>query len=110
MAAEPPLRTVAAFHCQQAVEKLLKGFLVLAARRFRKTHALSQLGAAAQASFADIAELVAAAEQWSDWVAIYRYPSEQGSDVAEPDDDELRRALAVIDALAARLRAARPQD
>ena len=27
----------AAFHCQQAIEKLLKGFLVLAGKRFRKT-------------------------------------------------------------------------
>src|SRR6266853_1004857 len=61
MAAEPPLRASAAFHCQQAVEKLLKGFLVLAAKRFRKTHSLAQLGAAAQASFPEIAELVAAA-------------------------------------------------
>jgi hypothetical protein len=31
-------------------------------------------------------------------------------DEPEPDDDELRRALATIDALAARLRAARRQD
>lgn len=29
---------------------------------------------------------------------------------AEPDGDELRRALAVIDALAVRLRAARPKE
>ncbi len=72
MAADPPLRASAAFHCQQAVEKLLKGFLVLAAKRFRKTHSLAQLGAAAQPpdgrpyepfrGFSDIAELVAAAE------------------------------------------------
>ena len=32
IAMEPPLRGVAAFHCQQAVEKLLKGFLTLAGR------------------------------------------------------------------------------
>jgi len=38
----------------------------------------------------------------------FRYPSENPP--AEPDDDESRRALAVIDALAARLRAARPAD
>jgi hypothetical protein len=64
-AADPPLRASAAFHCQQAVEKLLKGFLVLAAKRFRKTHSLAQLGAAAQASFPNIAELVASAEDWT---------------------------------------------
>lgn len=59
------LRGVAAFHCQQAVEKLLKGFLVLAAKRSRKTHSLAQLGSAAQARFPEIAGLVAAAKRWS---------------------------------------------
>ncbi len=108
MAAGPSLRGVAAFHCQQAVEKLLKGFLVLAAKRSRKTHSLTQLGAAAQAAFPDIADLVAAARSWSDWAIAYRYPSDEGPAEPEPDDDELRRALTTIDALAARLRAARP--
>ena len=110
LTADPPLRTSAAFHCQQAVEKLLKGFLVLAAKRFRKIHSLSQLGAAAQASFPDIAELVAAAENWTVWGVAYRYPLAEGPDEAAPGDDELQHALATIDALAARLRGARPHD
>ena len=38
MAVDPPLPEIAAFHCQQAVEKLLKGFLVLAGINFRRTH------------------------------------------------------------------------
>lgn len=109
LAAEPPLSESAAFHCQQAAEKLLKGFLVLAAKRFRKTHSLADLGAAATASFPDIAELVEVAQNWSDWVFVFRYPSDQSETVQGPDDQELRRALGVIDALAARLRAARPQ-
>ena len=99
LAADPPSREILAFHCQQAVEKLLKGFLVLAAKQFRKTHSLGQLGAAATASFPDIADLVAASENWSDWAVAYRYPS--GQDLAEPNDQELRGALSVIDALAA---------
>jgi HEPN domain-containing protein/predicted nucleotidyltransferase len=107
MAAEPPLRSIAAFHCQQAVEKLLKGFLTLAGKRSRKTHSLSQLGAAAQASFPELAELVAAVDNWSSWVADFRYP---GDPVPEPDDAELRRALDAIDRLAAQLRSHRPAD
>lgn len=110
LADEPALHGSAAFHCQQAVEKLLKGFLVLARKRSRKTHSQSDLGAMAEASFPDIAELVAAAENWSNWAVAYRYPAEEGDAPPEPDDDELRRALAVIDALAARLRAKRPQN
>jgi len=120
MTADPPLRASAAFHCQQAVEKLLKGFLVLAAKRFRKTHSLAQLGAAAQPPdgrpygpfrwFPDIAELVAAAENWTAWAVAYRHPLAEGRDETEPHDDEPQRALATIDALAARLRAVRHQD
>ena len=51
LALDPPVRGAAAFHCQKAIEKLLKGFLMLAGKRSRKTHSLGQLGAAAQESF-----------------------------------------------------------
>jgi HEPN domain-containing protein len=104
----PPEPGSAAFHCQQAVEKLLKGFLVLAGKRSRTTHSLAELGALAQPSFPDIADLVAVADGWSSWASDFRYPSENPP--PEPDDAELQRALAVIDPLAARLRAARPPD
>ena len=102
--AVPSLRPSAPFHCQQALEKLLKGFLTLAGKRGGKTHALDRLGAAAAKSFPEIEELVAAAKNWSDWAFLYRYPSDKAPPV--PDENELRRALDVIDELAARLRAA----
>ena len=70
IAMEPPLRGIAAFHCQQAVEKLLKGFLTLAGKRGRKTHAL---GAAAARRFPEIKAFVAAAEGWSGWAVDFRY-------------------------------------
>jgi uncharacterized protein len=105
--AVPSLRPSAAFHCQQALEKLLKGFLTLAGKRGGKTHALNRLGAAAAKSFPGIKQLVATAKNWSDWAFIYRYPSDRAPPV--PDEDELRRALDLIDALAARLRAANPE-
>ena len=100
----------AAFRCQQAIEKLLKGFLVLSGKRFRKTHSLAQLGAAAQQSFPDLENLVTAARNWSDWAFEYRYPSASGPAKPLPEEDELGRALTTIDILAARLRAAQPGD
>jgi uncharacterized protein len=109
MSAGATLLGVAAFHCQQAVEKLLKGFLTLAGKRSRKTHSLAQLGAAAQTRFPEIAELVAASKGWSDWAFEFRYPPGRGAAKPLPEEDELRRALAVIDALAAHLRAANPE-
>jgi uncharacterized protein len=105
--AVPSLRPSAPFHCQQALEKLLKGFLTLADKRGGKTHALDRLGAAAAKSFPEIEALVAAAKNWSDWAFIYRYPSDKAPTV--PDEDELRHALAIIDKLAARLRASNPE-
>ena len=89
---------------------MLKGFLVLAGKRFRKTHSLAQLGAAAQQSFPDLEKLVKAARNWSDWAFEYRYPSASGPAKPLPEEDELRRALTTIDILAARPRAARLGD
>jgi HEPN domain-containing protein len=109
LATDPPMRGVAAFHCQQAVEKLLKGFLTLAGKRSRKTHSLEQLGAMAQASFPEITDLAAAAKDWSGWAVDYRYPASRRRAKPLPEEDELNRALAVIDALAVRLRAANPE-
>jgi HEPN domain-containing protein len=104
---DPPLYDGAAFHCQQAVEKLLKGFLTLAGKRGGNTHSLEQLGSLAQQSFPDIAGLVAAASGWSDWVHVFRYPEE--NEPPEPGEAEIRAALDVIDRLAARLRQKQPQ-
>lgn len=47
LAAAPPALASAAFHTQQAAEKVLKGFLVLAEIRFGKTHDLDRLTALA---------------------------------------------------------------
>ena len=41
--AEPMQAEVAAYHCQQAVEKVAKAFLVAAGVRFRKTHSIDEL-------------------------------------------------------------------
>jgi HEPN domain-containing protein len=109
IAVGPSLRGVVAFHCQQAVEKLLKGFLTLAAKRGGKTHSLAPLGMSAAASFLEIADLVAAAKEWSDWAFEFGYPAEPAFAEPFPEEEELRRALAVIDALAERLRAANPE-
>jgi hypothetical protein len=43
VATSPPLFDEAAFHCQQAAEKALKGFLTWNGRTFRKTHNLEEI-------------------------------------------------------------------
>jgi HEPN domain-containing protein len=46
-AAVPPLSEAAVFHCQQAAEKAIKGFLTPHARPFRKTHSIEDVKALA---------------------------------------------------------------
>ncbi len=44
LVASPPLFEDVLFHCQQTVEKVLKGFLAYYDIPFRKTHSLEELG------------------------------------------------------------------
>ena len=44
LAASPPLLGEAAYHCQQAAEKSLKGYLSWHDRPFGKTHDLAAIG------------------------------------------------------------------
>jgi len=95
LAAEPPLPDVAAYRCQQAGEKILKGFLVLADTDFRSTPDLDELGRSVMLRFPDVAALVAPIGAWTVWGVEHRYPSETGS-IAEPSADVLSAALDAI--------------
>jgi len=58
LAADPPLVADALFHCQQAVEKALKGFLTWHDRPFRKVHDLREIGAEAIAVDASLEPVI----------------------------------------------------
>jgi HEPN domain-containing protein len=55
--ANPPVLAVAAYHCQQAAEKLLKSLLVLGALPLWKTHDLDTLVAQAGHAFPEVRDL-----------------------------------------------------
>jgi len=107
MTVDPPLHDVAAFHCQQAAEKLLKGFLVRANIDFGKTHDLEKLGLTVVRNFPEVAPFAAAMRHWTNWVIAYRYP-----EISEPDPmpsaEELAQALDLIAGLAEMLRSLGP--
>jgi len=107
LAVDPPLRGIAAYHCQQAAEKLLKGFLVRAQADFGKTHDLDRLGQSVIARFPAIAPLVTQLAHWTTWGVAYRYPAEPGPE-PEPSPGELSAALDLIVALTAALHALAP--
>jgi HEPN domain-containing protein len=91
LAALPPLIEDALFHCQQAVEKALKGFLAAHDRTFRKTHDLDELGRACEAIDPTLAAVLGPARDLTVFAWEFRYP---GATVA-PTEEQGRRVLSV---------------
>ena len=79
-----PYLDTAIYHCQQAVEKAVKGWLVYNDQSFEKTHDLRLLVTLASEVEPKFADWFNIAEQISPYATAYRYPGE----VLEPDTDE----------------------
>jgi HEPN domain-containing protein len=105
----PPAHGGAAYHCQQAAEKLLKGFLVLAGVDFRKTHDLDTLTQSLLPHFPTLRPLLTLMSLWTAWGAAYRYPGEDEPE-PEPSTEELLGALAAIGQLDTALRSFAPSQ
>lgn len=91
LAVEPPLTADALFHCQQAVEKALKGFLAAHGRRFGKTHDLDVLSRDCEKQDPSLQSLLAPARDLSVYAWVFRYPGSTGT----PSRGEAENALAV---------------
>lgn len=103
---EPPLPSVAAFHCQQAAEKLLKGALVGAGVRPRKTHDLASLADEVVGLMPALAPLAGPLAPRTLWSFAFRYPLDEGVDEPEPTVTEIRTVLdQLVELRAAVLRA-----
>jgi hypothetical protein len=100
--ADAPALGIAAYHCQQAAEKLVKGMLVMADIPFGKTHDMERLGELAASRYPQWRHLLAATGPLTVWGYAYRYPVLEAA--AEPPPPVLRQALDVIEQVAARLR------
>ncbi|MFC7333768.1 HEPN domain-containing protein [Rhodocista pekingensis] len=102
-----PLPTGAAYHCQQAVEKLVKAVLAAAAVRVPKSHDIADL----IARLPDAHPLRDVLAPWA-WMTpfgySFRYPSANPMEEAyeEPTLDELRGWLGELSAAEAVVRAA----
>jgi HEPN domain-containing protein len=99
LAAGPSLLGIAAYHCQQAAEKLIKSALVLNDVAFPRTHDLVALTALALPAIPEAAALLKRIEPITVWGFAYRYPSEEEGAEGEPSIDEVRRALLELDQL-----------
>ncbi len=107
LALDPPAYGGAAYHCQQASEKLLKGLLVQAGADFRKTHDLDTLGEAVLPHFPTLRPLLTIMGAWTAWSVAYRYPGEDERE-PEPSIEELSGALDAIAQLESILRSLAP--
>jgi HEPN domain-containing protein len=86
-----PFPGSAAYHCQQAAEKLIKGLLVLADIPFTKTHNLRRLGTLAEPRYSTDVQLLEAAYSFTAWAFDYRYPASDPDPPDEPTDDDYDR-------------------
>ena len=82
-----PYFDTAIYHCQQCVEKAIKGWLVYHDRSFEKTHDLRLLVTLASEVEPRFIEWFDAAEQISPYAISYRYPGE----VLEPTEEEFNQ-------------------
>ena len=91
LAAAPPLLGEAAYHCQQAAEKSLKGYLSWHDLPFGKTHDLAAIGGICVASDASLEPVCQRADRLSVFAWAFRYPG----DPEEPTQTEVEGALAL---------------
>lgn len=77
----PPITSDALFHCQQAVEKALKGFLAAKDRPLQKTHDLESLGQLVLSIAPSVRDVVPVTYSLSIYASEFRYPGE----LPEPD-------------------------
>jgi HEPN domain-containing protein len=86
---ERSILDVAIYHCQQAAEKALKGYLVFWDQPIAKIHDLGLLleqAAQIEAGFRSWAEM---ADRLTPYATLYRYPRE----IDEPDSEQVEESI-----------------
>ncbi|MFZ3238005.1 MAG: HEPN domain-containing protein [Stellaceae bacterium] len=101
---DPPAAGMAAYHCQQAGEKLLKGLLIIAGVEFALTHDLNRLASVAEPFYPDAQDLFEAIRPLTIWGVAYRYPGVESVPEPFPLGTEIEQVLDVIRSLTDRLR------
>jgi HEPN domain-containing protein len=101
--AKPPLLEDALFHCQQAVEKTLKGFLAWHDVAFRKTHSLEELGASCERVEPALKPAVDAAVPLTEFAWAFRYPGDHSMPTVEEARQGFETARRTVAAVVASL-------
>ncbi len=91
LTAEPPLYADCTFHCQQAAEKVMKGFLAWHNVPFRRVHSLEEIGEQCLQIEPGLRQTVDQAVPLTEYSWKFRYPGE----VHEPTAADAQDALGV---------------
>ena len=86
---EVSLLDTAAYHCQQAAEKSVKGYLLYHDVRFEKSHDIELLVSRAMNIDPNFSDCIEAARLLTPLAVEYRYPG----DYVEPEPEEYREAF-----------------
>lgn len=106
LAASPPFIEDMLFHCQQAAEKTMKGFLTAHDRIFRKTHDLDELASACEAVDPTLKEVLNPARDLTVFAWEFRYPGKAEA----PSLEEARQFRAVAGEVYQSILARLPQE
>lgn len=101
--AAPPLLDDVVFHCQQAAEKSMKGFLTWHGCPFRKTHSLEELGEQCLQLDSTLRDLVDRAVPLTEYAWKFRYPGEPEGPAPVEAEEAFGVARDVFAAVLARL-------
>ena len=103
LAAEPPVTEDAVFHCQQAVEKALKEFLVWHDVPFPRTHDLGRLGSLAIQPDSTMETLVDRVVDLSKYAWMFRYPGDPVAPSVDEAKEVLSRAAMLVNEICVRI-------
>jgi HEPN domain-containing protein len=106
LAASPPFIEDMLFHCQQAAEKTMNGFLTAHDRIFRKIHDLDELASACEAVDPTLKEVLNPARDLTVFAWEFRHPGEAEA----PSLEEARQFRAVAGEVYQSILARLPQE
>jgi len=104
LAIDDPAPGSAAYHCQQAAEKVVKALLVISAVTFARTHDMDELVDLALPHHAGQQSLLETVRGITFWAVAYRYPGVEDTPEPLPCDNEIYRMLSAVAGLANHLR------
>lgn len=105
IAADPDFLASAAFHCQQAAEKMAKAVIVAHQTEYPRIHDLAQLGVAVAALRPELGESIAGLSGLTDWYVTPRYPGLE----YRPSQQDVEMTLQKLKELRARIESLAPK-